>query len=168
MISGPLLFIKPSLQETPPPVPPRQTYPSLASPKVKGGKTRGRGDEGGCAEDWPLTLTHATQHPSFSPSHGHTHTHPRAVCHGPDRRYWGASGAHKRGPENLLNPWPWPWALHTHIFTRQIHYERWGKRLKLEDASTVLWVNQCVWGVCAVKKCETVFKTNASRWMMVV
>lgn len=155
-----------SLRETPPPVPPRQTYPLAGLPKGQGGQDQGEGGWGRVRSG--LTLDPNTRHPaSLFQSLARTHTHPRAVCHGPDRRYWGAWGAHKGRPKNLLNPWPWPWALHTHIFTRQIHYERWGKRLKLEDASTVLWVNQCVCegSVCSLcEKCVCVFKTNA-RWL---
>lgn len=117
--------------------------PLTGLPKGQGGQDQGEGGWRRVCSG--VTLDPNTRHPaSLFQSLARTHTHPRAVCHGPDRRYWRAWGVHKRRPKNLLNPWPWPWALHTHIFRRQIHYERWGKRLISEDASTVLCVNKCV------------------------
>lgn len=124
--------------------------PLTGLPKGQGGQDQGEGGWRRVCSG--VTLDPNTRHPaSLFQSLAWTHTHPHAVCHGPDRRYWRAWGVHKRGPKNLLNPWPWPWALHTHIFRRQIHYERWGKRLMLEDASTVLCV--CVRSLCM---CECV------------
>lgn len=73
-------------------VPPRRPPQRLRGPRPRGGR-RGRVRCG-------VTLDPNTRHPAaLFQSLTRTHTHPRAVCHGPDRRYRGGWGHIKGGPK---------------------------------------------------------------------